>query len=118
MKSTLLILNVYVQSTIILDSFNGRQLLFVNPVHEFPRFPFFSKDFLNFSIKEGLFSILDHFLELLPVINTLSQPIFLEVLAAIIVPPTFEVLSNIDKLQILFPYSFYEMSKSKDDVFE
>ena len=118
MKSTLLILNVYVQSTIILDGFNGRQLLFIDPVHEFPRSPFFSRDFLNFSIKEELFSILDHFLELLSVIDTLSQPIFLKVLAAIIVPPTFEVLSDIDKLQILFSYSFYGMSKSKDDVFE
>ena len=118
MKSTLLILNVYVQSTIILDGFNGRQLLFIDPVHEFPRSPFFSRDFLNFSIKEELFSILDHFLELLSVIDTLSQPIFLKVLAAIIVPPTFKVLGDIDNLQILFPYSFYGISKSKDDVFE
>jgi len=81
-------------------------------------FPFFSGDFLNFSVEEGSSGILNHFLELLPVIDALSQPIFLEVLAAIIVPPTFGVLGDIDDLQILFPYSFYEMSESKDNIFK
>ena len=73
---------------------------------------------MNFSVKEGLFDILDHFLKLLPVIDTLSQPVFLEMLAAIIVSPTFGVLGNIDNLQILFLYSFYEMSESKDNIFK
>jgi len=79
---------------------------------------FFSGDFLNFSVEKRSFGILDHFFELLSVINALSQPIFLEALAAIIVPPTFEVLGNIDNLQILFPYSFYEMSESKNNIFK
>jgi len=58
--------------TVIFNSFNSRKLAFVHPVHEFPWTPFFVGDFLNLKVKEGIFSVLDCFLELLPILDTLE----------------------------------------------
>jgi len=84
--------------SIILDGFNSRKLLFINLIHELSRTSSFVGDFLNFLVKEGLFSTLNCLLELLPVLDMLSQLIFLEVLSTIFVLPTLGVLGNIDNL--------------------
>ena len=104
MKSTLLILNVYVQSTIILDGFNGRQLLFVDLVHEFARSPSFIGDFLNFSIKEESFGILDYFLNCFQLSMLLVnlyfsrcqlQLLFYQLLECLMILTTFKFSSHI-----------------------
>ena len=83
---------------IILNSFNGRKLLFVDLIHKFLRTSSFIRDFLNFLVKKELFSTLDYFFELLPVLDILGQPIFLEVPSTIFIPLTLRVLSNINNL--------------------
>ena len=94
--------------SIILDGFNSRKLLFINLIYELSRTPSFVGDFLNFLVKEGLFSTLDYLLELLPVLDVLSQPIFLEVLSTIFVLPTLGVLGDIDDLEISSHILFIE----------
>ena len=94
--------------SIILDGFNSRKLLFINLIYELSRTPSFVGDFLNFLVKERLFSTLDYLLELLPVLDVLSQPIFLEVLSTIFVLPTLGVLGDIDDLEISSHILFIE----------
>jgi len=73
---------------IVLDSFNSRKLVFVNPIHEFSWASFFVGDFLNLEVKEGIFGSLDYILELLPILNTFGYPILLKILAVLCIPPT------------------------------
>jgi len=82
--------------TIILDHLNGWEIALVNPTHEFPRSLLFVGDFLNFLIKETSFFIFDHFSKGLPVFNILQRSITCQILVAIVVPPTFRMLCNVD----------------------
>jgi len=72
MKHTPKIFNFYAWSAIISDGFDGGKFTLVDPFHEFPRFFVFIGNFLNFLVKEGMFGILDHPLEQLPVFNVLG----------------------------------------------
>ena len=61
----------YCQGQIVFDGFNSRKLVFVDLVYEFSWTLFFGGDFLNLEVKEEMFSVLDCFLELLLILNTL-----------------------------------------------
>lgn len=49
---------------VVLDNFNSRKLVFVNPIYEFSWIPFFVGNFLNLEVKEETFGGLDCILEL------------------------------------------------------
>ena len=51
----------------VLDCFDGRELMLIDPVHKLPRTLFFIRNLLDFEIEESSLSILDCFLELLPI---------------------------------------------------
>jgi len=55
----------------ILDSFNCRELSFLDPVHKFLWAALFVRDFFNFVIKEKLLCLLDSVFEAMPVFKTL-----------------------------------------------
>jgi len=52
MKGIPQVANIKTLLVVILDGFDGRQFVLVDPVHEFPRFLFFVSDFLNFDVEE------------------------------------------------------------------
>ena len=52
MKGIPQIVNVKTLLIIILDSFNGRQFAFIDPVNELPRSSIFVSNFLNFDVEE------------------------------------------------------------------
>jgi len=52
---------------LVFDGFNSWQLVFVNPIHELPRFSFLVGNFLDFEVKEGSFGEFDCFLESFPI---------------------------------------------------
>jgi len=52
MKSVPQVVDIKTLLVIILDGFDGRQFVLIDPIHEFPRSLFFVSDFLNFDIKE------------------------------------------------------------------
>ena len=52
MKSVPQVVDIKTLLVIILDSFDGRQFVLIDPIHEFPRFLFFVSNFLNFDIEE------------------------------------------------------------------
>jgi len=81
---------------IILDHFNGWEIALVNPTHEFPGSSLFVGDFLNFLIKESPFCIFNCFSKGLSVFNILQRSISCQILVAIVVPPTFRMLCNVD----------------------
>jgi len=56
------------QLIIVLDGFDSWKLLFVDPIHKFPRTLLFVHNFLNFKVKEHFFSGLDHTSEGFPVV--------------------------------------------------
>ena len=52
MKDIPQVVDVKALLIIILDGFNGRQFVFIDPVHELSRSLFFVSDFLNFDVKK------------------------------------------------------------------
>ena len=52
MKGIPQITNVKILLVTVLNSFDGRQFILVDPIHEFPRSLFFVSDFLNFDVEE------------------------------------------------------------------
>jgi len=88
MQSVPKIVDFKTQPTIIFDCFNSWEFLLVNPVHKFPRTSSFVGDLLNLEVKECAFCVLDHFLELFPVLYTLGYPVLIKVSTAIYVPST------------------------------
>ena len=52
---------------IVLDHFDGRELMLIDLVYKLPKTSFFVRNLLDFEIKESLLSVLDYFLELLPI---------------------------------------------------
>jgi len=104
--------------TIEFDGFQDRELLFVDPVHELP-WPFSLVGyFLDFKIEEHSFSVLDSFVEGLPVFETLRSSVFLEFPIAIVVSPTLRALCDIGGFRISIPHLFYIDGKFVDDVFQ
>lgn len=53
---------------------------------------------MNSIIKENTFGLLDEFLEILPVLSYLEESVLDQFLVAFLVPPHFEVFSDIDIL--------------------
>jgi len=98
--------------------FWDRKLLFVDPVHELPwPFPLVSY-FLDFKVKEHSFSVLDSFVEGLPVFETFGSSVFLEFPIAIVVPPTLGALCDIGRFHILIPCLFHIDCKFINNVFQ
>jgi len=104
--------------TIEFDSFQDKELLFVDPVHELPwPFPLVGY-FLDFKVEEHSFSILDSFVEGLPVFETLGSSVFLEFSITIVVLPTLGVLCDIGGFCVLIPCLFHIDGKFVDNVFQ
>ena len=55
------------QPIVVLDCFDRRELILIDLVHKLPRTLFFVRNLLDFEIEEGILSVLDCFLELLPI---------------------------------------------------
>ena len=84
--------------TIMLDSFDSRKLVFINPIHEFLWTSSFVRDFLNFLVKEESFGILDYSFELLPIFDMFGQLIFFKVSIILFIPPSLRVHGDINNL--------------------
>jgi len=82
--------------TIILDHFYSWEFVLVNLAHKFPEIKFLIGYFLDFEIEERSFHILNSLSESLPVFNILQRPIFFQVFVAVVIPPTFCMLCDID----------------------
>ena len=96
MKSILQVINIKTLLIIILDGFNGRQFMLVDPVHEFPRSSLFVNDFLNFVVKERSLCKFDFALENFPVFQTSCYSIIVQHTSTLLVPPTLGMLCNVD----------------------
>lgn len=70
-KSIPNIFNFNTQTVVILDSFNGRKLAFVDPIHKKLWTSFFICDFLYFEVKKCSFHLLDYVFEFFPIFNVL-----------------------------------------------
>jgi len=81
---------------IVLDHLYGWEFVLINPTHKFPKAVLFIGYFLDFEIKERPFCIFDSLSESLLIFNILRSPIFCQVFVALIVPPTFCMLCDID----------------------
>jgi len=55
------------QPIVVLDCFDRRELMLIDPVHKLSRTSFFIRNLLDFEIEESSLSVLDRFLELLPI---------------------------------------------------
>jgi len=60
----------------MLNSFDSRELAFLDPIHEISWATVFVSNFFNFVIKERPLSFLDHIFEVMPVFKTLRKTIF------------------------------------------
>ena len=74
--------------------------------------------FLDFEIEERLFHVFDSLLESLPVFNILQRLIFCQVFVAVVVPPTFCILCDIDGFRIHHPGIVYDVSKIVNNSFQ
>jgi len=71
----------------MLNSLNCWKLAFLGPIHEFLWPTILICDFLNFQIKEIVFCLLNHALELFPILNLFGLSIGLEISVTILIPP-------------------------------
>ena len=71
-----------------------------------------------FFIKEVAFSLHNYPFESLLVLQLFGLPICIEILTTIIVPPSLEVLGNIDFLGVFMPYSIDVIGKWLNDFFK
>jgi len=55
------------QPIVVLDCFDGRELMLIDPVHKLSRTLFFVRNLLDFEIKESSLSVLNCFLDLLSI---------------------------------------------------
>ena len=102
---------------IVLDGLNHQKVYFLDPVHEFLRSSCLVWYFLDLLIEEQVFSTFYYFLELLPVYQTSSWPVFLQVSATINVSLTLWVPRDIDDFWVLSPSTFNDFSKWIDGLF-
>ena len=96
MKSILQVVNIKTLLIVIFDGFDGRQLVLVDPVHEFPRSLFFVSDFLNFGVEERSLCRFDCALENFPIFQISCCPIIVQHTSTLFVPPTLGMLCNVD----------------------
>ena len=90
MKGIPQVVDVKALLIIILDGFDGRQFVFIDPVHELSRFSFFVSDFLNFD------SSLDFVLEYFPTFKTSCHPKVAQCKTALLIPPTLGVSCDLN----------------------
>ena len=93
-------------------------IVLVNPVHKLPGTSSLVGDLLNLEINECVFSDLDCFLKLFPVLYMFKCPILIKVSAAVCVPPTLGVLHDIDYFWIFYPNIFYQAGKFANNAIE
>jgi len=79
-----------------LDHFNFWEFVLVDPIHKFLWAHFSVSNFLNFLIKEIVFSFLDCVSECFPVLDLFHIPVPFKGVATTCIPPTFGMLGNID----------------------
>jgi len=96
MKSVPQVVNIKTLLIIIFDGFDGRQLVLVDPVHEFPRSLFFVSNFLNFGIKERSLRRFDCALENFPIFQISCHPIIVQCTSALFIPPSLGMLHDVD----------------------
>ena len=118
MKSLPKFINFKTRTIIVLNSFNGWQLLFVDQVYKFLWTVSFVGNFLDFLIKEWTFSSLNHFLKLFPIFQLFWRPISFKVSITASIPPTLGMFGNVDDLWVFGLYSFYSISKRLNRVFK
>ena len=75
-------------------------------------------DLLNLEINKCVFSNLDCFLKLFPVLYMFKCPILIKVSAAVCIPPTLGVLHDVDYFQIFYPNIFYQAGKFANNAIE
>ena len=96
MKSVLQVVDIKTLLIIIFDGFDGRQLVLVDLVHEFPRSLFFVSDFLNFGVEERSLRRFDCALENFPIFQISCCTIIVQHTSALLIPPTLGILCDVD----------------------
>ena len=86
------------QLIVVLDGFDGWELLLVDLIYQFLETLFFVHNFLNFEVKKYSFCRLDSSSKGFPVIQTSCQPVGFEITIIFVIPPTLGVLHNSDYL--------------------
>ena len=79
-----------------LDCFDCWEFVLVDSIHKVLWAYFSVGDFLNFLIKEIVFSYLDHVFKCFPVLNLFYIPVPFEGITTTYISPTFRMPSNID----------------------
>jgi len=69
-KGTPQIIDILTLPVIVIDHFNHRKFLLIDPAHEFPWSAFFVNDFFNLVIEEELFRSLDFVFEVFSIVPT------------------------------------------------
>jgi len=91
---------------VVLNSFNGQKFSSLNPIHEFPR-SILLDNFVDFVIKEFVFSSSDRFFENLPIFKTLRLSVFVKIPMTLIIPPCFGTFHDVNIFGILEPNIVY-----------
>jgi len=78
----------------VFDSFGGREFVFTNPIHQFPRTMTLIHNFLNFLVEEGSLDIFDYLLETLPIVETSCYSIVIERMTTFFHSPLLGVLGK------------------------
>ena len=96
MESVLQVIDIEILLVIIFDGLNGRQLVLVDPAHEFPRSLFLISNFLNFSVEERSLRRFDCALENFPIFQISCHSIIVQHTSILFVPPTLGILCDVD----------------------
>ena len=118
MKDIPQVANIKTLLVVILDGFDGRQFVLVDPVHEFPRFLFFVSDFLNFDVEEWSLYRFDFALKNFPIFQTFCHPIIVQSTTALLVLPILGMSRNIDSFWIYSPCVFNFWCESVGNFFK
>ena len=105
------VINFKIWLTIIFDCFDSWEFAFVNLVYKLLETSPFVGDLLNLKIKECVFSDLDCFLKLFPVLYILGCLILVKVSAVVCILLTLRVPYNVDYFWILYPNIFHQAGK-------
>jgi len=84
---------------------------FLNPVHKLSWTALLVSNLIEFFVKEVIFCHLDHFFEFLLVFQQFWLSFLIKILLTVIIPPSFEVLHDVNFPKVLMLYIINICSK-------
>jgi len=96
MKCVPQVIDIEILLIMVFDGLNSRQLVLVDPAHEFPKFLFFINNFLNFGVEKRLLCSFDYALEPFSIFQISCHSILVQRTSTLFIPPTLGILCDVD----------------------